>query len=452
MATPEPGSGISTVAQELSELKSINAALLAENAALRVAALEARTLRDTIEHMREANQNLVVAAIGAQSLRDDAEATNLRQNEFLAMLAHELRNPLAPISMAATMLARMPAPGGEVLNLQAVIERQVKHLSRLLDDLLDAARISSGKIALQLEVLSLQDLLERSLQTVKVRLDERGQQLECHFAGEPLLVNGDATRLEQVFANVLVNAAKFTPDGGHIVLMASREGDTAVVTVADDGMGISAEVLPHIFALFTQGPRSLARAEAGLGVGLNVVRNVVELHGGTVDAASRGLGLGSAFTVKLPLSHQPVNAPPTMAHAGFIKRLRILLVEDNRDASDTLALLLRHEGHDVVAAYDGVTGLARARVNDFDVLICDIGLPGMDGLQLIRALRGTIGIHIPFAVAVSGYGQEEDRVRALSAGFAQYLVKPIPVDTLLDLLGSPAVVALVASSRQYRKR
>jgi CheY-like chemotaxis protein len=287
---------------------------------------------------------------------------------------------------------------------------------------------------------------------VRVRLDARHQHLECHFASEPLLVNGDPTRLEQVFSNLLVNAAKFTPDGGHIALSAVHNGDMALVTVSDDGMGIASEVLPHIFALFTQGPRSLARSEAGLGVGLNVVRNVVELHGGTVDASSAGLGRGSIFSVRLPLSRRTVAEPPVIGHPSAIKRLRILLVEDNRDASDTLAMFLRHEGHEVVAAYDGASGLACARASDFDALICDIGLPGMDGLQLIRELRSTVGIHIPFAVAVSGYGQEEDRARAVSAGFAQYFVKPLAVDALLDLLGSPAVTALVANSRHYRRK
>jgi len=443
-------SGIGLPVQDLAGLTQRIASLQAENAGLRREALEKHELRDMVEQLREANQNLVVATIGAQTLREDAEAANLRQNEFLAMLAHELRNPLAPISMAATLLARMPAPSGQMLGLQAVIARQVKHLSRLLDDLLDAARISSGKIALSLEVLPLQELLERSVQTVKARLDERGQHLTCDFAGLPLLVNGDPTRLEQVFSNLLVNAAKFTPDGGRIVLSAQPVGHMAVVTVADDGMGIAAEVLPHIFALFTQGPRSLARSEAGLGVGLNVVRNVVELHGGAVEANSEGLGQGSVFSVSLPLSGGVVAAAPAIAHPDPPKRLRILLVEDNRDASDTLAMFLRHEGHEIATAYDGVSGLALAAVDDFDILICDIGLPGMDGLELIRQLRATVGIHIPFAIAVSGYGQEEDRERAVSAGFAQYFVKPLAVDALLDLLGSQAVVRLVANSRQVR--
>ncbi len=427
------------------------AILEAENDGLRRDAKEKHALRDSVEQLREANQNLVVATIGAQTLREDAEAANLRQNEFLAMLAHELRNPLAPISMAANLLAKMPAPSDQLLNLQAVIDRQVKHLSRLLDDLLDAARISSGKITLNLEVLPLQELLQRAIQTVQVRMDGRHQSLACHFTSLPLLVNGDPTRLEQVFSNLLVNAAKFTPDGGQIALSAVREGDQALVTVSDDGMGIAPEVLPHIFDLFTQGPRSLARSEAGLGVGLNVVHNVVEMHGGTVDASSMGLGSGSIFSVRLPLSRREVIAPPLIGSAVPVKRLRILLVEDNRDASDTLAMFLRYEGHEVVAAYDGISGLACARGSDFDALICDIGLPGMDGLELIRQLRSTVGIHIPFAVAVSGYGQEEDRTRAVGAGFAKYFVKPLAVDALLELLGSPAVTALVANGRHYRR-
>ncbi|MBC7857166.1 MAG: response regulator, partial [Burkholderiaceae bacterium] len=415
---------------------------------LRAAAAERDSLHGLVGQLREANENLLVATLAAQTLRDEAEATNLRQNEFLAMLAHELRNPLAPIGMAATMLEKIPAPPPQLRNLQKIISRQVGHLARLLDDLLDAARISSGKITLSRQPLGLAGLLERTLETVQVRVSERRQNLILILPRETLVIDGDPVRLAQAFSNLLVNASKFTQDGGRITLRARRVDGRAEITLEDNGDGIAPEVIGHIFSLFTQGPRSLARTEGGLGVGLNVVRNVLEMHGGTIVAASAGLGHGSLFTVSLPLSRAclPAEAPPA-PHADAVRRYRILLVEDNVDASETLSMFLRHEGYTVSTAYDGPTGLAMASTGDFDVLICDIGLPGLDGYDLIRALRKSAQFPIPFAIAVSGYGQEEDRVRAIGAGFGQYLVKPVDVDALVTLIESAAVTRLVARNR-----
>jgi two-component system, sensor histidine kinase len=411
---------------------------------LRAAARERDSLQGLVEQLREANQNLVMATLDAQTLRDDAEAANLRQNEFLAMLAHELRNPLAPISMAGIMLTKTSTESPELLSLQKIIGRQVQHLARLLDDLLDAARISSGKITLVRQPIRLADLLERTLETVRARLGERRQTLTLAMAREDLVVDGDAVRLTQAFANLLVNASKFTQDGGRIVLRSMPVGDQVIVTVEDNGAGIAAEVLPHIFSLFTQGPRSLARSEGGLGVGLNVVRNVVEMHGGSVRAASAGLGGGSIFSVALPLSNCPVPAEmPPRRDAARAGGYQILLVEDNSDASETLSMFLQYEGHSVAIASDGPSGLAMAQSQHFDLLICDIGLPGLNGYDLIRELRKSTSSRIPFAIALSGYGQEEDRARAIAAGFGQYLVKPVDVDTLLALIESEAVTRLV---------
>lgn len=392
-----------------------------------------------------ANEKLVLATFAAQGLRDEATAANQRQNEFLAMLAHELRNPLAPISMAGSILAKMPSPSMQMLSVHKIIERQVTHLSRLLDDLLDAARINSGKINLVRTPILLADQLRCALETVQVRMNERGQQLQLHVPSEDIVVYGDSVRLAQVFSNLLVNASKFTPDGGMIVVNAWVGDDRAIVTVADNGEGISSDVIPNIFSLFTQGPRSLARSEGGLGVGLNVVRNVVEMHGGTVQASSPGPGCGSVFTLVLPLL--VVATPPpatTQQDAPAHLRHRILLVEDNRDASEMLSMFLQSAGHTVVAAFDGPTGLEAAHAQHFDVLVCDIGLPGLDGYSLIRTLTDTVGKGTPYAIAVSGYGQVEDRARAITAGFAQYLVKPVDINALLSLIESAPARRLVS--------
>ena len=403
----------------------------------RIAALEAQ-----VEQLREANEHLVLATVSAQSLRDLAEATNRRQTEFLAMLAHELRNPLAPLSMAASLMGSAGAPGASPLQLAqvaGVVRRQVDHMARLLDDLLDAARISSGKITLSLRPLGLAEALDQAVETVTPRIRERGQRLDVALPGEALAIDGDPVRLIQVFTNLLGNASKYTGDGGHIVLRAWREGEEAVVAVSDNGGGIAPEMLPLVFDLFMQGPRSLARSEGGLGIGLNVVRNLVGMHGGSVAADSAGEGQGSTFTVRLPLCSggaQPADTPPGAGAADG--RRRILLIEDNVDACDILRALLEGAGHEVAVAYDGCAGLEAARARRHEILICDIGLPGMDGLQVMAQLRREqaqdgVGWR-PFAVAISGYGQSEDRARAFAAGFDRYLVKPAAPEVLLGLV------------------
>ncbi|GGY57356.1 hybrid sensor histidine kinase/response regulator [Pseudoduganella albidiflava] len=401
-------------------------------AELRLALRQARFENDLL---REANSHLVQATVTAQTLQDEAEATNRRQNEFLAMLAHELRNPLAPISMAAAMLERMPDMTPELATLRNVISRQTEHMARLLDDLLDAARISSGRITLDVAPVTLADVIERAVETVQPRIVERAQRLEVRVTAPELTLNGDRVRLTQVFSNLLGNASKYTQDGGQLVLEAGAGAAGVRVTVSDNGTGIAADVLPHIFDLFTQGPRSLARSEGGLGVGLNVVRNLVHMHGGTVQGDSAGPGRGSVFTVDLPAG-EPMPATPEHPAAPAVSHeaCRVLLVEDNVDVCDTLKGFLMLDAHDVTAAYDGSAGLALAQGGGFDVLICDIGLPGLDGLEVIRRLRA--GGDRVFAVALSGYGQAQDRANALAAGFDEYLVKPVRPDSLLELIDS----------------
>ncbi|MEH6433938.1 ATP-binding protein [Massilia sp. DD77] len=408
-----------------------------ENALLRAEAERKRELDALVEQLREANGNLVMAAVQAQSLRDDAEETNRRQNEFLAMLAHELRNPLVPISMSANLLGRSSLDG-ELSALTKVIQRQVGHMSHLLDDLLDAARLSSGKITLAIQALDLKDVIAQAVETVLQRMHERGQRFALHLPVDPVVVDGDPVRLAQVFTNLLSNASKYTQDGGAISLSVEC-GDQVEVTVADNGSGMAAETIAHAFDLFAQGPRTLARSEGGLGVGLNVVRNLVGMHGGSVVASSEGIGAGSSFTVRLPLSLQGLPAEPAAAasaQGGGARR--ILVVEDNTDAGDVLRMLLELEGHEVALAADGHAGLAMALDGGFDAIVCDIGLPGIDGYELIARLRAAGSGAAPLAVALSGYGHSSDRERAMAAGFDRYLVKPVGPDALLQALDATA--------------
>ncbi|MFC5478882.1 hybrid sensor histidine kinase/response regulator [Massilia suwonensis] len=410
-----------------------------EVARLRAAVVGKEELEKSVARLREANEHLVLAAISAQGLRDDAEAANRRQNEFLAMLAHELRNPLVPISMSSMLLERSADASPQLLNFTKVIRRQVDHMAALLDDLLDAARISSGKITLHLEPLSLSETIDQALETVLPRIAERSQHFELELPPEQLATRGDRVRLTQVFTNLIGNASKYTGDGGRIALSVRQEGEDIVAVVADNGTGIAPEVLPHIFDLFTQGPRSLARSEGGLGVGLNVVRNLVSMHGGTITADSPGVGQGSRFTLRLPSCALPAAAPaqpPAASLSG--RRCRVLIIEDNPDACEMLKAFLDMEGHEVAMAQDGQAGLDALLGQDYDVVVCDIGLPGMDGLEVMSRLRASSGGARPVAIGLSGYGQLEDRARAAAAGFDHYLVKPVSPDALLALVAARA--------------
>jgi signal transduction histidine kinase/CheY-like chemotaxis protein len=410
--------------------------LESEAVQLRLVMRERQLAAEHAERLLQANEHLVMAALEAQALRDEAQATNRRQNEFLAMLAHELRNPLAPIGMAASLLARTPDASPQVVKMTGLVKRQVEHMARLLDDLLDAARISGGKIKLAQEPLPLSDVLAQAIETVMPRLKERQQELIVDVPDKTPVVHADAVRLTQVFTNLLGNASKYTGDEG-VVRLTVTATDVVTVTVADNGTGIGPDVLPHIFDLFTQGPRTLARSEGGLGVGLNVVSNLVAMHGGQVVAHSAGLGKGATFTVTLPVSSAalaPVPAAP--APASDPRACKILLIEDNVDACETLQYMLEMEGHTVTAAHDGAAGLDAALQARFDVIVCDIGLPGLDGYEVLRRLRASVHGAAPYTVALSGYGQGEDRARAREAGFDQYLVKPIQAEALLDLIGA----------------
>jgi PAS domain S-box-containing protein len=371
-----------------------------------------------------------------QELRD----TDRRKDEFLAMLGHELRNPLAPLRNALHLVRlRGPDRRQVVRDACELMERQVEHLVRLVDDLLDVSRITRGKIKLRKERVDLAAVVQRAVEGSRPLIDSRRHAFQVSLAKGPLPVEADPVRLAQVFLNLLNNAAKYTPDGGTITLRVEREGGRAAVRVRDTGTGIPPEMLPHVFELFTQVDRTLDRAEGGLGIGLTLVRHLTEMHFGTVEVTSGGPGRGTEFVVRLPLltDEAPAAEAARPAPEAAPRRRHILVVDDNRDAAESLALLLRLFGNEVRTAYDGRIALDAAQSHRPDVVLLDIGLPGLDGLEVCRRLRAQPDGGKMLIVAMTGYGQEEDKRRSREAGFNAHLVKPVDFDALKDLLASP---------------
>lgn len=366
------------------------------------------------------------------------EEAGRQTRKFLAMLGHELRNPLAPIRNAVSIMHAHGLPQPELERCRAMIERQVGHLSRLVDDLLDAGRITSGKIELRRERIDLVTVLARALESSRPLIDARGQKLEVRLPRSPMPVNGDLVRLSQVVQNLLNNAVKFTPDGGRIELSLAREGDNGAIRVRDTGIGIGPDLLPKVFDLFAQGDRGLDRSEGGLGIGLTLVREITHLHVGSVQALSLGEGRGAEFVVRLPLlAANAVCAEPngeSGAPQASTAR-RVLVVDDNHDAADSMATLLRVWGHQAWSAYDGDSALSLAVEHCPEVVLLDIGLPGMDGYQVARRLRGLADTRDTVLIALTGYGQSEDRTRSQEAGFNLHLVKPVDIEALRQLIG-----------------
>jgi PAS domain S-box-containing protein len=373
----------------------------------------------------------------ARMLTDALHEADQRKDEFLATLAHELRNPLAPIRNAVHLMAldddaqRRPA-------LLEMLERQVNHMVRLVDDLMDVSRVSRGTIELQRERLDLGALLRTAVETSKPLLERARHRLDLSLPAQPLFVDGDAVRLAQVFANLLNNAAKYTEDGGHIQISARREGAEAVVSVRDNGIGFAPDQMPRLFEMFSQIERGTARAKDGLGIGLALAKRLVLMHAGTVGAESEGPGQGSCFTVRLPLAAQAAGDAEAPARADAPQDLaqqRLLVVDDNRDAADSLALVLETLGAQVEVAYDGAAALdAFDRFGPRAVLL-DLGMPGMNGLEVARRLRERANGHAAMIVALTGWGQDEDRARTRAAGFDHHFVKPVDVTSLQALLG-----------------
>jgi signal transduction histidine kinase/ActR/RegA family two-component response regulator len=368
-----------------------------------------------------------------QAARAAAEASNRSKDEFLAMLGHELRNPLGAISNAATVLGNEHLDEDAAERTRTIIVRQVGHLSRLTDDLLDAGRALMGKIVLRTRTVDLSAVAMQSLATLKSAHRLGRHRMVEDF--ETVWVEADPVRLDQVLGNLVVNAVKYTPDGGTIRLSVRREGGEAVLCVSDNGIGIEPELLAHVFDLFRQGSRDLERSLGGLGIGLTLVRRLAELHGGSASVHSEGTGKGSEFTVRLPVAPEPGReGEKTRAAAEARPGRHILVVEDNPDARETLAMLLELAGHRVELAADGATGLEKALALQPEVALVDVGLPRMDGYEVARRIRASKGVRRPYLVALTGYGAPEDRERALGAGFDAHIVKPVDPDTLAEVL------------------
>jgi CheY-like chemotaxis protein len=351
------------------------------------------------------------------------------------MLAHELRNPLAPIRNAVEILRRGDDDPCRT-KARDLIDRQVSHLVRLVDDLLDVSRITRGKIQLQMSVVALRDIITEAVEVSRPLLERGRHRFELDLPDEPILLNADPTRLAQVFANLLNNAAKYTDPGGEIRLSISRRGQDAIVSVRDTGVGIPRDMLHRVFDLFTQVDRSLDRSYGGLGIGLTLVRRLVDLHGGTVTVASEGPGRGSEFQVTLAVAQEQAIPPKPAAppKAPPSKPLQVLVVDDNVDAAESLATLLRLAGHTVKVAHNGAVALEAAAALPPDVTVLDIGLPGMDGYSVARQLRQRPETRDAVLIAVTGYGRDEDRVLSRQAGFDHHFVKPLQFDVLQRML------------------
>ena len=383
--------------------------------------------------------SLIVTDLGelleARNDRDRAERDSHAKNEFLAMLAHELRNPLGAIRSAVEVLECVDPKNIPATRAREVIARQVGHLSHLIDDLLDVERVASGKIRLDRHPLDMADTVRRAVAnfTGNAGLDRR-----IEVSTEPMWVDGDAVRLEQVLANIVTNAVKYTPAGGQIRVSLRHNGNDAVLSVQDTGFGIAPEVLPSIFDMFVQGERTLDRAQGGLGIGLTLVRRLVELHGGTVTASSDGIGHGSTFTVRLPqVSGGRTTAGIASSLEGATPK-RVLLIEDSRDAREMFRIVLEHAGHSVYEAENGYRGLELLETENPEVAIIDIGLPGLDGYQVARRIREQPNGRAMLLLALTGYGFPSDYERSTEAGFDYHLVKPVDPYDVARLLSASA--------------
>ncbi|WP_456239078.1 hybrid sensor histidine kinase/response regulator [Ramlibacter alkalitolerans] len=367
---------------------------------------------------------------------EELEESSRRMNEFLAMLAHELRNPLAPIRNAVTIMQLETLSSPVLRNCRDVIDRQLTQVTRLVDDLLDVGRLSTGKIKLRKELLRLSDVVARSIETVRPLVTSRRHTLDVEQPQEPVWVNGDSTRLSQVLQNLLVNAAKYTPDNGRIALKVRADESFAYVTVQDNGRGIAADDLQRIFQLFAQAETAQSAAsESGLGIGLTLARSLAEMHGGSIEAASAGRGRGSTFTLRLPVAGQAAAAAAEEERqeeaAGG---LRVLVIDDNRDSADSASDVLRLLGNQVESAYDGENGIQVAQRFRPHMVLLDLAMPGMDGYEVRRRLIAEADASATYLVAMTGFGNEDDKKRTRDAGFDAHLTKPVELDALIALL------------------
>jgi signal transduction histidine kinase len=419
------------------ELQAVNRELAQSNRQLADAnnSLQLEKTRELEElngHLRRANDEL------SRSENMLKEAV-VKRDEFLAMLSHELRNPLSPLRNASHMLMQGETHDPKIIWSRGVIERQLKHLIRLVDDLLDVSRIARGKIVLVSERVNVADIVAAAAETVQPLLEQKKQHLELNAAADDLFVRGDPVRLSQVVGNLLHNAAKYTGESGRIVLSTRSKDGRAEICVRDSGIGISADSMPHIFELFTQIPSERVNTSGGLGIGLALVRALVELHGGEIVAASDGLDRGSEFTVRLPLfasesvSGDSVKAISPKDQVVPVRR-NILIADDNQDALESLALMLRLEGHEVHCASDGEEALALAGQRRPEIVVLDVGMPKLDGCEVARRIRAESWGQGAVLVALTGWGQDVDRRRSREAGFDMHLVKPVDPATICEML------------------
>lgn len=388
--------------------------------------------RDELKAKAEENAELLKESRQYAEALQDADR---RKDEFLATLAHELRNPLAPIRNGLQIL-RM-SPEGEVSDsVREMMDRQLTHLVRLIDDLLDVSRVSQGKIDLRLQRITLQSALQSAIETSSPLIEAAHHRLSLDLPEEPLWLHADLTRISQVISNLVNNAAKYTPDSGRIDLALRRDGGDAVISVTDNGLGIPPDMLPKVFDLFTQVDRNLERSKGGLGIGLALVQRLVRMHGGTIEAKSAGLDKGSTFTVRLPLSSAAPaeTAAETGENAAVGRALQVLIVDDNIDSAKTTGWMTEMLGHRPRLAADGIAALAAAKELRPDVIILDIGLPGMNGYDVCRALRTDAALKNAVLIAQTGWGQEKDRKEAFDAGFDYHLVKPVNFKEFSGLL------------------
>ncbi|MBI5276107.1 MAG: PAS domain S-box protein [Burkholderiales bacterium] len=364
---------------------------------------------------------------------EELERSSRRMNEFLAMLAHELRNPLAPIRNAVTIMQLESLQSPVLRNCRDVIDRQLTHVTRLVDDLLDVGRLTTGKIKLRRELLRLAEVITRSVEMARPMIESRRHRLSIELPSYPVYVNGDSVRLSQVVQNLLVNSAKYTPEGGDIVLALEEAEGFASIIVSDNGRGIEPEHLERIFELFMQAEAGVGSTESGLGIGLTLARSLVEMHGGSLSAYSAGIGKGSRFTARLPVA-TGVETQKARAEGPKVTGMRVLVVDDNRDSADSATDIIRLLGNQVECAYDGAAAVDVARRFRPQVILLDLAMPGIDGFETRRQLLLEPGMDSAYMVAMTGFGNEDDKRRTRASGFDGHLTKPVELDALISLL------------------
>lgn len=373
-----------------------------------------------------------------QKVQDELSESNRRKDEFLAMLAHELRNPLAPLSAASDLLSIINLDNAVVKRTSAVISRQVRHMASLVDDLLDVARVTRGSMKMNMQSLDIKPIIDDAIEQLRPLLESRRHHLTTRLAPDITYVLGDQKRLVQILANLLNNAAKYTPEGGNILVEMRVMESNVLIEVVDEGIGIDKSLQPHIFDLFSQGKQTSDRAQGGLGIGLHLVKKLVQLHEGEVECVSEGVDKGTRFTVILPRVKEPgelsIGKSADYSATEEMRKLRILLVDDNVDAANMLALYLEASGHSVMVEYSPIMAIERAKIEEPDLCILDIGLPEMDGYQLVRKLRGQNKSSQATYIALTGYGMMQDKQKAMAAGFDHHLVKPVDINQLEALM------------------